>query len=168
MPSVGGNLWRPFASPSALRDRGRVSREAGALLGTIEEPLSPPDLTLLRHLVVEHKATERRHRFPAVLHLGGPGRPEVGRMVEWEADLDHALRCDVLEAMLRRPTGPLMTWLTRPGGLEAQDVDLAWLRVVVAVNGETGRSLPFVVVTREGWRDPRSGVGRTWRRLRVR
>ena len=61
-----------------------------------------------------------------------------------------------------------MTWLTRPGGLELQDVDLAWLRVVAAVNGETGRSLPFVVVTRGGWRDPRSGVGRSWRRLRVR
>jgi hypothetical protein len=61
-----------------------------------------------------------------------------------------------------------MTWLTRPGCLEPQDVDLAWLRVVAAVNGETGHSLPFVVVTRAGWRDPRSGVGRTWRRLRVR
>jgi hypothetical protein len=168
VPSVGGNLWRPLASRAGLRDGGSVSREVGALLGTIEEPVSPPDLTLLRHLVVEHKATERRHRFPAILHLGGPGRPEVGRIVEWDADLDHALRCDVLEAMLRRPAGPLMTWLTRPGGLEPQDVDLAWLRVVVAVNGETGRSLPFVVVTREGWRDPRLGVGRTWRRLRVR
>ena len=145
-----------------------MSREVGALLGTIEEPLSPADLTLLRHLVVEHKAVERRHRFPAVLHLGGPGRPEVGRVAQGEADLDHALRCDVLEAMLRRSAGPLMTWLTRPGGLEPQDVDLAWLRVVAAVNGETGRSLPFVVVTRDGWRDPRSGVGRSWRRLRVR
>ena len=29
------------------------------------------------------------------------------------------------------------------------------------MNGETGRPLPYVVVTREGWRDPRSGVGRT-------
>ena len=106
-----------------------MSREVGALLGTIEEPLSRADLTLLRHLVVEHKAAERRHRFPAVLHLGGPGRPEVGRVAEGDADLDHALRCDVLEAMLAPPgTGPLMTWLTRPGDLEPQDVDLAWLR----------------------------------------
>ena len=148
-----------------LRHRGRVS----PVVGTVEEPLSRADLALLRHLVVQHKATERRHRFPAVLHVGGPGRPEVGRVVASGADLDHALRCDVLEAMLRRATaGPLMTWLTRPGGLEVQDVDLAWLRVVAAVNGETERSLPYVVVTREGWRDPRSGVGRTWQRLRVR
>ncbi len=145
-----------------------MSPELGTVLGGIEEPLSPADLALLRHLVVEHTAAERRHRFPAVLHLGGPGRPEVGRIDESESDLDHALRCDVLEAMLRRPAGPLMTWLTRPGGLAPQDVDLSWLRVVAAVNGETGRSLPFVVVTRDGWRDPRSGVGRTWRRLRVR
>ena len=140
------------------------------MVGTVVEPLSRADLALLRHLVVEHKAAERRHRFPAVLHLGGPGRPDAGRVEESEGDLDHALRCDVLEAMLRRaPPATLMTWLTRPGGLEElQDVDLAWLRVVAAVNGETGRSLPYVVVTREGWLDPRSGVGRTWRRLRVR
>ena len=139
------------------------------MVGTVEEPLSRADEALLRHLVVQHKATERRHRFPAVLHLGGPGRPEVGHVQESDADLDHALRCDVLEAMLRRATaGPLMTWLTRPGALAVQDIDLAWLRVVAAVNGETERSLPFVVVTREGWRDPRSGVGRTWQRLRVR
>ncbi len=139
------------------------------MLGTVEEPLSRADLALLRHLVVQHKATERRHRFPALLHVGGPGRPDVGRVVESDADLDHALRCDVLEAMLRRATaGPLMTWLTRPGGLEVQDVDLAWLQVLTAVNGETERSLPYVVVTRDGWRDPRSGVGRTWQRLRIR
>ena len=79
-----------------------MSRDVGALLGTIEEPLSQADLTLLRHLVVEHKAVERRHRFSAVLHLGGPGQPDVGRFAEWDADLDQALRCDVLEAMLRR------------------------------------------------------------------
>lgn len=144
----------------------------------MEEPLSGADLALLRRLVVEHKAAERRHRFPSVLHVGGPGRPEVGRVVEEHGApagerLDHALRCDVLEAVLelaaRRPDGrPLMTWLTRPGPLEVQDIDLAWLRAVSAVNGEVERSLPFVVVTRQGWRDPRTGVGRTWRRLRER
>ncbi len=148
----------------------------------VEEPLSGADLALLRRLVLEHKAVERRHRFPAVLHLGGPGRPEAGRVVEDheappEDRLDHALRCDILEALLkddeRRAAhrgGPraLMTWLTRPGSLDVQDVDLAWLRAVTAVNGESERSLPFLVVTREGWRDPQSGVGRTWQRLRGR
>ncbi len=61
-----------------------------------------------------------------------------------------------------------MTWLTRPGPLDVQDVDLAWLRAVTAVNGETERDLAYVVVTRDGWRDPRSGAGRTWLRLRQR
>ena len=127
------------------------------------------DQVRLRRLVLDHKAAERRRRFPAVLHVGVPGRPATGRIDEEVAELDHALRCDVMEAMLRRPPGgPLMTWLTRPGDLEVQDVDLAWLRAVTAVNGETGRSLPYLVVTREGWRDPRSGVGRRWRRLRTR
>jgi hypothetical protein len=124
---------------------------------------------LLRRLVVEHKAAERRRCFPAVLHLGGPGRPEVGRVDESESHVDHALRCDVLEALLRRARdGALMTWLTRPGELAEQDVDLRWLRAVAAVNAELGRSLPYVVVTREGWRDPMSGACRSWRRLRVR
>ena len=141
----------------------------GPVVSTVEEPVSRADQALLRRLVLDHKASERRHRFPAVLHLGGPGRAETGRVDESEAELDHALRCDVLEAMLRRSRGgPLMTWLTRPGDLEVQDVDLAWLRAVTAVNGETGRSLPYLVVTREGWRDPRTGVGRSWRRLRNR
>ena len=68
--------------------------------------MSRADQALLRRLVLEHKATERRHRFPAVLHLGGPGDPRWGGSDESEADLDHALRCDVLEAMLRRaPAG---------------------------------------------------------------
>jgi hypothetical protein len=88
---------------------------------------------------------------------------------ESAGDLDHALRCDILEALLRRaPEGPLLTWLTRPGEPDVQDIDLVWLRAVSAVNAETGRSLPYVVVTRAGWRDPLSGVGRRWQRLRVR
>ncbi len=143
----------------------------------MEEPLSGADLALMRRLVLEHKTAERRHRFPAVLHLGAPGRPEVGRIVEEPAGepttLDHALRCDVLEAVLKWSghldrDRPLMTWLTRPGALDVQDVDLAWLRAVTAVNGETDRALAYVVVTRDGWRDPVSGVGRTWLRLRRR
>jgi hypothetical protein len=143
--------------------------------GCVEEPVSRADQALLRRLVLDHKTTERRRRFPAVLHLGAPGRPESGRVDEAEADLDHALRCDLLEAMLRTArrgplaaSWPLRTWLTRPGDLEVQDIDLTWLRAVTAVNGELGQALPFVVVTRAGWFDPRSDVRRTWRRLRDR
>ncbi len=152
--------------PADLRHRGGVP-PAG-------EQLSGADLVLLRRLVLEHKSAERRHRFPPVLHLGAPARPEVGRVVEDSAsDLDHALRCDLLAAMLKRNAThdrerPLMTWLTRPGPFDVQDLDLAWMRAVTAVNGETDRDLAYVVVTRDGWRDPRSGAGRTWLRLRQR
>jgi hypothetical protein len=147
----------------------RVSPQVGAVAGAVEEPVSRADQALLRRLVLDHKAAERRRQFPAVLHLGAPGRSDAARVDESEAVLDQALRCDVLEAMLRRAAaGPLMTWLTRPGDLDVQDVDLEWLRAVNAVNGETGRELPFVVVTRSGWRDPRTGVGRRWRRVRDR
>jgi hypothetical protein len=138
-------------------------------MSALEEPVSRVDQALMRRLVLELKSGERRRRFPPVLHVGGPGRPEAGRVEQSDDVLDQALRCDLLEAVLRHAqSGPLMTWLTRPGELETQDVDLSWLRVVRAVNGETGRALPYVVVTRAGWRDPRSGVGRTWRRLRDR
>jgi hypothetical protein len=97
----------------------------------------------------------------------------VGHVVERSEDpaeaLDQALRCEVLAALLRRGRAdPVMAWLTRPGDLAVQDVDLAWLRAVTTVGEEVGRVLPYVVVTRAGWRDPRSGVGRTWRRLRER
>jgi hypothetical protein len=151
---------------------GRIAvagRLAGVTGGVVEEPVARGDLLLLRRLVLGHKATERRHRFPAVLHLGRPGGPEAGRVDESEAAFDHALRCEVLSALLRRsPEGRLTTWLTRPGDLSTQDVDLAWLRAVAAVRGETGRPLGYVVVVRDGWRDPVSGVGRSWRRVRER
>jgi hypothetical protein len=39
---------------------------------------------------------------------------------------------------------------------------------VVAAFAEREEDATFVVVTRHGWTDPRSGVGRTWRRIRER
>jgi hypothetical protein len=86
-------------------------------------------------------------------------------------DADHALRTDVVAALLRRTTRPgvePVLWLTRPGPLDLQDEDAAWLAAARAATGEAGRALTMVVVTRKGWRDPRSGVQRTWRRLRPR
>jgi hypothetical protein len=134
-----------------------------------EEPVSRSDQALLRHLVLDHKAAERRRRFPAVLHVGSPGGAPVGQVDESEDVLDDALRCELLGAMLRsRPPGRTMVWLTRPGELDVQDVDLAWLRAVAAVGGEAEDRLPYVVVTRRGWLDPRTGSGRSWTRLRQR
>jgi hypothetical protein len=146
----------------------------------VEEPVPRAAQVLLRRLVLDHLATEHRRVFPSVLHLGRPGRPDLlemaalteppvaGRRSAYDA-LDDAQRCDVLEAVLRRsPDDDDLAWLTRPGALDLQDADAAWARAVSAVTGETGCPLRFVVVTRKGWRDPRSGVGREWRRLRQR
>jgi hypothetical protein len=83
---------------------------------------------------------------------------------------DHALRTDIVAALLRRTSGTdgRLVWLTRAGGLELQDVDAAWLAAARAAGAEVGVPLTMVVVTRHGWRDPRSGTGRTWKRLRAR
>ena len=61
---------------------------------------------------------------------------------------------------------PFSIWLTRPGELEPQDVDLAWLAAAQSAYAEAGRDLTWVVVTRHGWWDPRSDVRRVWQRIR--
>ena len=60
-----------------------------------------------------------------------------------------------------------LVWLTRSGGLELQDVDARWLAASRAAYDEVRAPLAFVVVNRHGWRDPRSGLSRTWVRVRV-
>ncbi len=143
----------------------------------------------LRDAVLEHVTTEHRRVFAPVLHLGTPG----ARRVELPLYLprpDHALRTDLVEALYRRhresalhdppappaqpvqpcPPGtdapPVLLWCTRPGGLEPEDDDLAWSSAAPCAAHELEVSLPLVVVTRQGWRDPATGAGRSWRRLR--
>lgn len=124
----------------------------------------------LRQAVLDHVTTERRRVFPPVVHLGRPGCP-VATLALDERPIDQALRTDVLEALHRRLRGanddesPLV-WLTRRGNLEVQDIDLGWSSAARAASLELEVPLPMVVVTRQGWRDPRTGVTRTWRRLR--
>lgn len=90
------------------------------------------------------------------------------------APLDHALRCDVVATMLGRALPddvacprPL-TWLARPSVWDEPDCERAWLAAADCAHRELGLPLAFVVVTRQGWRDPRSGEERRWRRLRAR
>ncbi|WP_344155752.1 hypothetical protein [Nocardioides koreensis] len=144
----------------------------------IEEPVSGRLYQALRRAVLEHVTSERRRVFGPLLHVGTPGEREdlfapdpVDPAPEGRGPLDQALRADVVAALLRRhrsaSPAPLV-WLTRPGELCLQDVDAAWLAAARTAAAEADLPLTMVVVTRQGWWDPRSGATRTWRRLRAR
>ena len=135
----------------------------------IQEPVARSTATVLRRAVLDHHVSERRRTYPALLHVGVPGGSE--EVAAADDALDHALRADVVAALLqrtRRPGFVPMLWLTRPGPPELQDVDLQWLASARTASAEAGVGLTLVVVTRRGWVDPRSGVRREWKRLRQR
>jgi hypothetical protein len=137
----------------------------------IPEPVDPTLAAALRRAVVEHVRIERRRTFPALVHVGVPGGTEEVFAVVPEEPLDHALRADVVAALLqrsRRGSAVPLVWLTRPGALELQDVDADWLSAARSAASEARVVLTLVVVTRSGWMDPRSGAQRVWKRLRVR
>jgi hypothetical protein len=141
----------------------------------IEEPVGTTLRTSLRQAVLEHVTSERRRVFPPLLHVGRPAGPQaVFAPDPAGADhdlLDQATRTDVVAALLQRAASwgdPPLVWLTRPGDLVLQDVDAGWLAASRAAAAEAELPLTLVVVTRRGWWDPRSGVTRTWRRLRAR
>lgn len=131
-------------------------------------PLSADTLTLLRRAVVAHATAERRHQYPPTLHLGVPGEEPVHLCLDG-VRTDPGLRTDVVAALRARAgarPGHLV-WLTRPGALDLQDVDRDWLLAARSAYDEAGLGAPlFVVVNRRGWRDPRSGLSRTWARIR--
>ena len=137
------------------------------------DPLARRTSALLRQAVLTHATTERRRVHPEVLHVGLPGGPVAALCLDEVEPSDPGLRTDVVAALRVRATGPgaamedvPLVWLTRTGGLELQDVDVRWLTAACAAYGEAGVPLSFVVVNRHGWRDPRSGLCRTWVRLR--
>ena len=136
----------------------------------ISEPVPRELHRCLRQAVLDHVRSERRRSFPALVHVGLPSRLQRVYSPAGDVALDHALRTDVVAAFLRStssPDGTPIVWLTRPGELDLQDVDAAWLAASRAAFAEAERELTFVVVTRAGWRDPRTATQRTWRRLRA-
>jgi hypothetical protein len=136
----------------------------------LQEPV-PRDLrALLRRAVLDHAVSERRRHYFPLLRVGRPGGASSVFAVRPDETADHALRADVVAAMLRRtraPEGTPLVWLTRAGDLDLQDVDAAWLAAARTAYAEAGAPLTMVVVNRRGWRDPRSGVGHVWSRLRA-
>jgi hypothetical protein len=154
---------------------GVIGSVIGSVIGGVREPLDRPLQTVLRRAVADHVAREPRRVHPPLLHVGWPGGPEDVFVVGPDEDLDHALRTDVVAALLHTSrrhapvTGAVpMLWLTRSGPLEVGDLDLAWLAAARSACAEAGLALMLVVVTRRGWLDPRTGVRREWKRLRER
>jgi hypothetical protein len=87
--------------------------------------------------------------------------------------MDAAARADVVGALLDRclrddvAATPAL-WVIRPGSLDAvHDSDAHWLSAANQAFGECRVDLTMVVITRQGWLDPRSGVARRWKRLRA-
>ena len=134
-----------------------------------DEPLDPDEHALLRRAVLEHVRSERRRVYAPLLHVGAPG--EAHEVFAAADPPDHALATDLLAALIHRAgrycPDPLV-WLTRNRELVHEDLDARWLAAALAATREAGQPLRMVVVTRQGWRDPRSGAMRTWVRLRAR
>jgi hypothetical protein len=136
----------------------------------IREPVPRGVGADLRAAVLGLRETEPRRRFPPAVHLGRPGVAELV-FTDGPADAtDPGLRRDVVAELLRhadRSPDPLV-WLTRPGELRMEDLDAAWLSAAWAAHDEAAVPFTMVVVTRDGWWDPRSDVRRVWKRLRDR
>lgn len=120
----------------------------------------------LRAAVITLRARSGRRRPSPALHAGFPD----GSFVSFEPPgdgLDHALRTDLVGALIARGRGEsALVWLTRAGLPLWHDHDAAWTLPAVAAWAEVGEDARFVVVTPRGWYAPVTGHGRRWRRPR--
>jgi hypothetical protein len=74
---------------------------------------------------------------------------------------DHALRCEVVLALLGRvPADPVLGLLTRAGDPGWHVGDAGWDAAMAAALAEAGRPGRLVVLTRSGWSEPRTGTVR--------
>lgn len=138
------------------------------------DPVPAATLTLLRSGVLALRAETPRGRFTPYFCVGIPGG--LHHRIPEPTPVDHALRTETCAALLdaaladAAPTASVepFAWLVRPGRCGIADVDMAWLSASLAAYGEVGLDPTMVVMTRQGWHDPRSGCSRTWARLRPR
>jgi hypothetical protein len=142
------------------------------------EPVPRSLLQELRLVVARLRRVQPRGAFSPGVHVGTTADHCVSFIPGVTDALDDGLRVDVLTSLLLRsrtgtPTispgdsAPLV-WLSRPGTPQWHDFESAWLGPAVRAYAEAGLPLTLVVVTKGGWVDPRSGVGRSWVRLRLR
>ncbi len=132
----------------------------------LREPVPLADRRLLRTAVLLLATGDHRRHVPPRLHVGVPGGPTT--TVADEPGWDHGLRTEIVGAVLRHRRDPAWVWVSRSGPLTLQDVDAAWLGATLAAAAERGVDVAYVVVTRHGWTDPRSGLSQKWRRIRQR
>ncbi|MGC4112509.1 MAG: hypothetical protein QM747_19220 [Nocardioides sp.] len=131
----------------------------------LQDPLRPGDRRLLRDAVLK-AASDPPGRVVSTVQVGRLGG--AASTIVDDRTWDHGLRTDIVGAALRAHGDPGWVWVKRSGPLDLQDVDAAWLGPAVAAAGEREVDLTFVVVTRHGWIDPRSGLRREWKRVRRR
>ena len=150
-------------------------------------PVDPGLAEQLDGLARGLRTSEHRRSHPSVAHARGPGghawcelpwSGPAGRRTTspdgdalGPAELDLAGRREVAGRLLDQVAGdggagqaPLL-WLTAPVG-EAPAAAGGWTAAVLAAAHERGLDPTWVVVTRRGWLDPRSGVGGRPRRAR--
>ena len=132
----------------------------------VTEPIDAALARLLRRAVVDHVRSLSGRRFPPVVHVGLPGGTVRRFEVRPDEPTDHAVRADIVAAMLGRRRDAPWVWLTRTGDLALHDLDVQWLAAAGTAYAEAGVDLTMVVVNRRAWRDPRSGTGRSWVRVR--
>jgi hypothetical protein len=121
----------------------------------------------LRREVFALRRHTRARVFPPRIHVGLPSGSHDA--VPDPSSADHALRTDLVAALLRQQTGAPGAWLTRVGFPELHDLDLAWWSAARSAFAEAETPLPwFVVITKSGWHRPETGEQRSWQRLRLR
>lgn len=120
------------------------------------------------HLAMRTFATSAgtARKLPTHLHVGTPAGPHLS--IPEQRWYDAGLRADlVVRALDGLDVPDPCCWVTRPGELVANDVDVAWLSAARAAFARHAVALPgFFVVTRRGWMDLTTQQVHQWDRVR--
>lgn len=151
----------------------------------LTDPVAADTQARLRRVVLGFRREQHRRIYPSRIVVGDPdglhhrfevparpARSRRGPTVDTKL-IDAAQRADVVGALLEGylmagfASTPLL-WVIRPGPLDGvHDIDADWVAAGHQAFAECRVELTMVVITRQGWSDPRSGVTRRWKRLRA-